>query len=245
MNINEQLNQSTKEYGVDQSKSYFKFEKGDNRIRILTAGEVLAIHFFGAGIKASTCYGVEKGCPFHGENATKNKEGKEIKPVIRYTCYVLDVNDKDEKIQLADLPYSVIKQVGEYQSNEDYSFDSFPMPYDITVKYDPESSSPVNTYKVIASPKRQEISSNVKERLEELMGILTPVEHVEKKKNWQINEHKKDGKWISPDQIEKNRKNWREKTNAEYAKKIESGESEPVESIEYPKEDIHPDDIPF
>lgn len=189
MNINEQLNQGQREYGVNSGGNYFKFEKGDNRIRILTAGEVLATHFFGKGSKPATCYGVEKGCPFHGNNAPKGPDGKEKKPSIKYTCYIL--NKKEDEVQMADLPYSVIKQVGEYQTNEDYAFTAFPMPYDVTIKFDPDASSPNDMYKVIASPKREEVSDDVKAKVAGMKQ--SPKEHVEKKKKWQMDQHDKEG----------------------------------------------------
>lgn len=244
-NINDQLNQSSKEYGVGSATNYFKFQRGDNRLRILTAGEVLATHFFGKGVKASTCYGIEKGCPFHGDKAPKDPEGKEKKPSIKYVCYVIDVNDKTQSIQLADLPFSIIKQVGDYQQNIDYAFDSFPMPYDITIKFDPDSASPAGMYKVIASPKREPVSDEVMSKLAEEMSMLTPAESVSKKKTFQLNDHKKQGIWLSPKQIAENKKNWRVNVNAENKRKIESGEIKVETPIDYPQEDIRAGDIPW
>ena len=242
MNIQEQLNQGQKDYGASSKTNFFKFEKGDNRLRILTEGEVLATHFFGKGVKASTCYGIAEGCPFHGEGAPKDAKGMEKKASIKYTCYVVNVNDKDETIQLADLPYSVTKQIGEYQTNIDYAFDSFPMPYDVTIKFDPDSPSPAGMYKVIASPKRSAVSENITAKLAVAMSKTTPEQSVSKKKEWQLVEHKKSGIWISPEKIagkeEQRRENYKadvEKFNAENRKPEK----------EYPADEINPDDIPF
>lgn len=237
--INEQLNQSQKEYGTGMKTNYFRFEEGDNRIRVLTAGEVIATHFFGKGQKASTCYGQDKGCPFHGDKAPKNEKGQERKASIKYTCYVMD---KDEFIQLADLPYSVIKEIGEYQQNVDYAFDAFPMPYDVTVKFDPKSNSPANMYKVIASPKREQVSDVIMGQLAEVMSKLSPVDSVKKKKDWQISEHRKEGIWIDPvlaeEERQKKYKDWK-------AEKVANLTKEKVETIEYPANDIDPNDINF
>jgi len=236
MNINDQLSQGQKEYGVGSRANYYKFEKGDNRIRVLTAGEVIATHFFGKGVKATTCYGVEKGCPFHGAGAPKGTDGKEKKPSIKYTCYVMDRNDVNNKIQLADLPYSVIKQIGDYQADVDYSFESFPMPYDVTVKYNPDSNSPNDMYKVIASPKREEVSEDVKNELADIVAKLSPADSVKKKKEWQMNEHDKSGTrlkvGLTPEQIAE-------------GNKISAKHLEDEGDFKYPEDDINPNDIPF
>lgn len=226
MNISEQLNQDSKEYGIG-STNFFKFQNGDNRIRLLTAGSVIATHFFGKGQKAHTCYGIEKGCPWHGDKAPRTKDGGEQKPSIKYTCYVL----ADGKIQLADLPYSVIKEIGLLQTNEDYSFDSFPMPYDVTVKFNKESGSPNDMYKVIPSPKRIEIPDDIKEQLVVVMSKLTPEQSVEKKKVAQRTIHDSDGTT--------------QKRVEEFRASVDTApvNSEPV--MQYPDEEINPDDIPF
>lgn len=235
MNISEQLANSSKEYGIGSKSAYFKFEKGDNRIRILTAGEVIATHFFGKGVKAHTCYGIENGCPFHGDKAPKDNKGQEKKPSIKYTCYVAS----EDSVVLADLPYSVIKQVGEYQTNVDYAFDDFPMPYDITVRYNPDSDSPNDMYKVIASPRREVITAEISEKLSEAMRKQTPVDSVAKKKQWQMDDHEKQG--IRGPIVQK-------KSREEWVKEVNS-KAEPVEpkdlGYEYPAEEINPDDIPF
>mgnify|MGYP001575312067 CR=1 FL=1 len=240
MNINQQLSEATKQYGIGSNTNYFRFQKGENRIRILTAGEIIATHFFGKGVKPSTCYGEDKGCPFHGENAPKDENGKEKKLAIKYSCYVLNV--KEGIIQLADLPYSVIKQIGEYQNNVDYSFDSFPMPYDVTITFDPDSKSPVNMYKIIASPKREEVSDEIKGKLAEVLQELSPAEHIQKKKNYQIKDHQEQGIWVNPQEKETKRV-------ADYKEAVSkmprADKVEYENSVPYPEEDIKPEDIPF
>lgn len=239
-NINEQLNRDTKQYGSSSRADYFKFNPGDNRLRVLTSGEVLATHFFGKGQKASTCYGIEEGCPYHGDNAPKDTNGKEKRPSIKYTCYVVDVNDKDNKIQLADLPYSVIKQIGDYQANQDYAFDSFPMPYDVTIKFDPDSKSPNDMYKVIPSPKRTTISADVEEKLNVAMSKVTPEQSVQRKKDWQQKEHRENGLLIPQKSKEEKRSEYIDEARKTIAK--QAAESD---DIEYPSERINPEDIPF
>ena len=240
MNINEQLANSSKEYGVGSNRTFFKFEKGDNRIRILTSGEVIATHFFGKGVKAHTCYGIENGCPFHGDKAPRDTKGQEKKPSIKYTCYV----KSGDSVMLADLPYSVIKQVGEYQTNQDYSFDSFPMPYDITVKYNPDSPTPNDMYKVFPSPKREPITPDIEEELSEKMRELTPADSVAKKKQWQMDQHDKDGirEEVKPKET---REQWARRVNKEMEGKATDFKLDKMTPVDYPTEDIKPEDIPF
>ena len=49
----------------------------------------------------------------------------------KFLCHVID--RKDGKIKLAELPYTIGTTIAGYQSDEDYKFDGFPMPYDIKV----------------------------------------------------------------------------------------------------------------
>jgi len=233
MNINDQLNQAQKEY-LGERTNYFLFEKGENRIRILTEGEPVATHFFGPGKKASTCYGRDKGCPFHDEKAPKDDKGDPKKPSIKFTCYV----QSGEEVLLADLPFSVIKQVGDFQQHIDYQFSEFPMPYDITVKFDPDAA-PNDKYKVVPARQNTPISENVDTALKVAMGKLTPIQNVQKKKDYTMNQHKEQGIWISPEQLAKKRQEWVEKVNSENEGKT----VEPV--IQYPKDEINPEDIPF
>ncbi len=240
MNIHEQLNQGQREYGVNSGGNYYKFADGDNRMRILTSGEVLATHFFGKGQKAATCYGEDKGCPYHGKNAPKNDKGEEKKPSIKFTCYVLNKR-AEPVIQFADLPYSVIKAVGDLQANVDYEFSEFPMPYDVTVKYNKDSNSPNDMYKVIPSPKREAISQDVQDELVNLVTKLSPQDSVKKKKEWQMQEHDKSGLRLKVGATKEELAQARRVSSEFLAKKSEDGEHQ----IEYPVNDIDPNDIPF
>ncbi len=254
MNINQQLNEGQREAGGAKT-SYFKFKSGDNRLRILTAGEVMSTHFLEGngtvkpsitpdGMKASVCYGWEKGCPFHGDNAPVDKNGKEKMASTKYTCYVVDINDPEKSVQLADLPYSVTKQIGDLQDNVDYSFTDFPIPYDVTIKFNKELS-PTEMYKVIPSPKREPVSDEIMAKLAEEMSLVTPQDHVAKKKRYEIKNHQEKGIWISPKKATEIKKKWRQKANEENEKKIESGEIKSEPAVEYPVNEIDPADIPF
>lgn len=197
MNLNEQLELETRD-SVTRS-NFYRLQEGDNKLRILSEGAVISKHFFGKGIP-SICYGISKGCPFHGDKAPKDENGKEKQPSIKYSCYILD--RIDNQIKLADLPYSVIKKVGEFQKDEDYAFDSFPMPYDIKITYK-KDEAPVNMYKVMPSPKREELPEAVLNKVEELMINSNPKDIVQKQKDNQMAEHIRQGIWIDPSTLSK------------------------------------------
>lgn len=232
--LNEQLEQAQKEFGTGNKTNYYKFQEGNNRIRILTEGKVFGQHF--VGNKFSTCYGKDKGCPFHYSD-------EDSKMSTKFVCYILDLNDKEQKIQLADLPYSVIKQVGSYQENPDYAFDSFPMPYDITVKYD-SKAAPANKYQVMPSPKREEVSEEIKLKLSESMSNVTPESYIERKKSRSIEDHQEKGVWLFPEKLasmeEERVKNYK-KDLANHNAKMKGKTFD----LEYPVEEINPNDIPF
>src|SRR5262245_11733803 len=63
--------------------------------------------------------------PYHGV-------GFNGEPTTKYLHWVLD--RADGKIKPAHLPYRIVKALGDLEKSEDYGFDGFPMPFDVTVK---------------------------------------------------------------------------------------------------------------
>ncbi len=233
MSLNEQLKQQTKEFN---KSNFFKFKEGESKIRILSEGAVLAQHFFEVGGKfsAAVCYGEMKGCPHHNDT--------DKKPSIKYSCYILDRSDN--QIKLADLPYSIIKSVGDLQQDADWAFDTFPMPYDIKVifyKKDPETGkdmAPANMYKLIASPNKVAIEQEHVEKLRSLLETANPADLVEKKKSAQLNEDQKNGVWSEPAGLSE--------ADKEAIKTLRDREIKAREKAQEEDPDaINPNDIPF
>lgn len=238
MNINKQLEQDSEKYGVRKENSdYFNIEEGNqNVIRILTEGVVYANHYLGKGVKSPICYGGEKGCPIMDE------EGKfhSIKLSVKYAIYILDRNDG--KVKLATLPYSVMKGIGSLQENPDYSFEMFPMPYDIRITYK-KDEAPATMYKVDAIPKLTGVTEQERKKLDEKFTEITPEEFVQKMKDKQIKKDQENGSWRSLDEIKTN-----EDKNSENLKKEIKEIKEKKEEIQPWREDeeqINPEDIPF
>lgn len=151
MNINEQLKADAERYGLNSSSNddWFSFEEGENRVRILTLGEVLPEHF-----KHGYCIGKDEGCTFRGD--VKDKHGNVVeknvhtKPTVKWLLWVID--RKDGKIKLAKFSYKVMQQIGVFQEDPDYAWTQPPMPYDLKIIAKDAGKTNV-TYTVVPAPK--------------------------------------------------------------------------------------------
>jgi hypothetical protein len=138
---------------------------------------LLATHFFGKGNGSSVCFGKDKGCPFHGP--------EHAKAALKYHTYVIvraRTPEDEDSIKLAELPYSVIFAIGDLEEDDDWAFEGYPMPYDITVKCDKENSDPKQIYKTTPSPLRKPVSEGEMAILAEKMETRTPEQYVAERK---------------------------------------------------------------
>ena len=140
----------------------------------------------------------------------------EAKP--RWLCYVID--RKENKLMLAEFPHSIMKQVLEYKNNPEYEFETAPMPYDITIN---KKGQKLETeYTVIPARQNTEVE---KEFIDEL-AKKTSCDEIKKK--WQEKELANltlDEEWL--------------KGYEERKQKVDENK------VEYPDDDINPEDIPF
>jgi len=189
----------SKKYGGGSDSNYFKFEdKGVYRIRILNQPKVTATHFFGKGNPSIVCVGIEEGCEYHKES--------DKKPSIKLATYVID--RKDGKIKMAELPLSISYSLNDLQEDADFAFSDFPMPYDVKITYDPDNDDPKAKYRLVASPKQEEVTIAEEKELAEKMKKQTPEQYVEAKKTKQkvktptdIKPTQEDHPEINPDDI--------------------------------------------
>jgi hypothetical protein len=219
-----QQEQQAQEAGhASKGGDWFKFVEGDNIFRVLTEPEMI-FEKYNVGV----CY---TDCGYEGSP--------------KFMTYVLqtekNVEGEDELvIKLAKLPYKIGTQIAEYESDEDYSFTGFPMPFNIKVKAKGAGTKEVE-YTVIPSPNRSEVSDEIKAQLAKLKPVP---ELIEKMKANQKEKHVADGTW----QKEQDRK---EALKAGLAKaKADAGVKDPVvqtdgSTSDYPEEEINPEDIPF
>ena len=126
--------------GAPQSTPYFQIAEGANKIRVLSEGAIIASHWIGQ--KFHTCFGKDKGCQYPHERENVN---------IKFLHWIID--RKDETTKLARFPYTIEKEIGALSADEDWAFDTFPMPFDLTLKAVGAGTKEVK-YSVIPSPKR-------------------------------------------------------------------------------------------
>ena len=164
-NLNDTIQEGLDKYGTT-SGGWFKFEDGDNKMRVLTMPAVMGQHFSPGGYKG-ICIGAEDNC-----------EGckEETKATPRWLTWILDY--KDNELKLIKFPYKIIKSLGEYQNNEEYAFETFPMPYDINITAENAGTTDV-VYTIIPARNESEVS---KEALEALEKEGKPEDIVEKMK---------------------------------------------------------------
>ena len=251
-NINDELEEAMKEFGGSSggSSTFYKIQEGNNNVvRVLTEGKTYASLRMGVG-QYRTLYGKEKGDPLRSRMdwdhekegrilypLSDRDEGTEARASIRSVYYVIDRNDG--KVKQAEFPYSVAKQLGELQQNPDYAFDEMPMPFDIRITYN-KSNPPAQMYKVDVKPAS---AAPTKEQLDDLkkrMEKYSPEAVVEDKKKRQMEEDMKRGIWIDEDERAKLEKEFNTAMQVQAAKQASD---EPV--IQYPEDEINPEDIPF
>ena len=182
MSLIEDINNESKKYGgMQQSSDYFNFQKGENRVRILTKpNKIIALHFFGEGQRPAICVGIDEGCPHHTEDS-KNSTKKLV-------AYIID--RKDGKVKLAELPLAISYTLNDLHDNPEYEFgiDDYPMPFDVNIIHDPDNKDPKAKYRLQPSPKRVELTAEEKEAFNKAMEDITPEEYIEKRKKKQKGE---------------------------------------------------------
>lgn len=214
MSFKDKLNEAEKSEHNSSGGGWFKFREGKNSIRVLTEPEPFFEDF-----KRGICY---TGCGYSGSAKT--------------LAYVLD--NLDGKVKLMRIPYTISQLIASWQISEDWSFENFPMPYDIVIEAKGAGTKEVE-YSPTPRPKRTEVSNDV---IEQVLKQGTCAEVIAKLKEKNIEKHKADGSW----QKEQERQAAL-KTDLENARtgKVGAGVSATPSEIEYPTEEINPEDIPF
>ena len=159
------------EYKIGSSSSEFmKLKEGDNIVRIVTPFEIRGIHDLGGEgnrYKSAICVGKDKGCKFCGQN---------LKVKVKYLGWVIDQSDRSLKI--LEIGHTIFKQIGELSQDPDYAFDSIP-DYNVKIKRIGEGRN--TEYQVIPSPKRSELSSEEKDRIDKVKPISEIIEKMKEK----------------------------------------------------------------
>jgi len=223
-----QQEQEAQQQGFASRGNYFKFQEGDNVFRVLTSPEMYFESF-----KQGICY---TECGYEG--------------AAKFMCYVA-VTEKDiennevEVIKQATLPYKIGTTIAEYEDDEDYAFDGFPMPFRMKVKAKNAGKKEVE-YTVTPSPKLSEPDAQT---MMKLNGLKTIAEIIEMKKKAQKEKHVEDGTWQKEQDRKEALKAGLEKAKANAGVKepvinSDTNEVEP-ERKEEDNAEIKPEDIPF
>lgn len=188
--------------------AWFKPKEGDNRIRIVSTGAVIAEHF-----KVGVCYGKDKGCKTcaAGVGITDEEEKKKYQPSVKWMFWIIDRTDG--QLKLYKIGAKIMKAISALQKNPDYSFSKIPA-YDITVNVK-NAGTKAAEYQLLPSPKITDLTEAEQAELGKKHSTLDIVAAMKKK------QLVKEGG-----------------TPTDTA-------SEEISHVDYPQEDINPDDIPF
>jgi len=87
------------------------------------------------------------------------------RPTVKWLTRVLD--RKDGKIKLWFMPSIISMSIGEMMGSDDWGFEEFPMPYDVTINAKDAGKKEVE-YTPMPSPKREKVDEDIILQLEGL-----------------------------------------------------------------------------
>lgn len=206
-----QQEEVAKEEGISQQGGgWFKAAEGDNRFRVLAEPEMIFEKY-----KVGICY---TDCGYQG--------------TAKFLTFILD--RKDNQIKLAKLPYTVGTAIAGYETDEEYQFQGYPMPYDLNLKAKGAGTKEVE-YTLIAGRALTPVASNILEDLKKKGSLL---DIIRKMKDNKKEEHMADGTWQKNQDLKK-------ESAASVASTRVAGGGKVDPGYDYPEEDLNPADIPF
>jgi len=201
MNFNEKIKKQEEENkGFSRGGGdWYKFTEGENKFRILNEPELIFKDF-----KLGICY---TDCGFQGSS--------------KFMCNVLD--RKDNKIKLAEIPYTIGTTIAGYEADPDYQFQGFPMPYDIKVNAKGAGTKEVE-YTVIPARANEPLTAEITEAVSKLKPIP---EIIQKMKDGNKEKHLSDGTWDKNHQglTDEQKKSIKEARDAEIKAREQRGEN--------------------
>lgn len=149
----------------------------------------------------------------------------------KYLARVLD--RADNKVKLYKIPFTIFETISGFEQDDELKFSGFPMPYDVKVTAVGAGTKEVK-YTVLPSLKQVPVDATVLAEIAKQKPIPEVIEAMQQKN---LEKHKADGTWQKEqDRIAK---------LGEDIKRATGGKAGEVDTIEYPEEDINPEDIPF
>ena len=204
--------QTNAQYNAGGGGDWYKMQKGNNTFRILTEPKIM-FEKYNVGI----CY---TDCGYQGSP--------------KFLMWVLD--ERDNVVKLMKINYTSGEQILALETDVDYGFKGFPMPYSISISADDKVGTKDVTYGAPLPRPVKPLPDNIGDEMSKRKPIS---EIIERMKTNQKEKHVLDGTW----QKELDRK-------AALVKELGEARSgsapvKAVDGVDYPEEEISPDDIPF
>lgn len=148
------------------NSDFLSLKEGDNKLRITSYPLQRLTHFDRAAKKSYQCEG--KVCKYCGPLGD---------PKYRYLFYVIDLNDKKQK--MLEVGTSIVTQLKRYSLSDEYAFDSEVMPYYINIQ---RKGSGLDTeYTVIPARTNTELSEEEKKLIAERKPLSEVIAALDKK----------------------------------------------------------------
>lgn len=151
----------TEEHGIGGGggNDFWKPQEGENKIRIVATPELVVSRF-----KYGVCYEGAEYCK-------KENLGPKDNLTHKWLTWIID--RKTGQFKLYSLPFTVTKAITALKTNEEYVFEDFPMPYDVTLTVKNAGTKEAE-YSIM--PSRKETPLTESELA--VYGTLTPVSDV-------------------------------------------------------------------
>lgn len=144
------------EYASQGTGDWYKFKEGDNTLRVLTEPETIYEDY-----QNGICF---TECGFKGSP--------------KGLAYILDA--RDNKIKPFKLPWKLVKQLSVWETDEEYSFKEYPMPYNIKVNAIGAGTKEVE-YTFMAGRVNSEVSADILADLSKKMPVADIVSAMKEK----------------------------------------------------------------
>lgn len=168
MNIDLNEVKETKSTGSD----FYKFEKGDVKMRILT--ELFKVEQVWEGEYPNS---IPKGIKVSGQII---KAGESVNASGWAWCLIRGIKDE---LKIVKFPMGLIGNIAKLKSTEDYAWDDMPMPYDITIH-----NKGGGRYLITPARENEEVDTDVLADLEEKSSIAEIVQKIKDKQSNVIKE---------------------------------------------------------
>lgn len=144
---------------MEKTSDFYNLKVGENKVRILTLP--VSVYKLNKGVYPNNEF------IRYVDDGYRAKEGEKVD----IKGWVWAIIRETGELKIVTLPYSVIKLIQQLKDQEDYAFDEYPMPYDITIS---NSGVGAARYTLTAARKNTPITEQELESLE----FKTPIEDI-------------------------------------------------------------------